>query len=146
NCDPKWSLIRRLLLSVLWLVLTPSGSVRAQAQVAAVAGGPLNILIAYRCEPADRPAFRAYLQHDTLARLARLQQQGILRSYQILFNSFVTPNTWDALTILRFTRYSDTQRWKDFERSAPGGLTAAGLRLAKPVATYSADLPWEDEG
>jgi hypothetical protein len=128
------------------LVFATSGSTRVQAQAVAETGGPLNILIAYRCEPANRPAFRAYLQHEALARLAKLKQQAILRSYQILFNSFVTPNTWDALMILRFTSYSDTQRWKDLERTAPGGLTATGLRLAKPVATYSADLPWEEEG
>jgi len=44
-----------------------------------------------RCEPANRPAFRTYLQHDMLARLAKLKQAGVLSSYQILFNPFTQP-------------------------------------------------------
>ncbi len=108
-------------------------------------GGPTSILIAYRCEAANRPAFRAYLQKDLLARLAKLKSAGVLSNYQILFNPFTTSDTWDAMTILRFTRYADTQRWKQIEQTQPGGLDAAGLRLAKPVDTYSADLPWESQ-
>jgi len=49
------------------------------------------------------------------------------------------------MSILRFASYGDTQRWKQVERATPGGLNAAGLRLAKPINTYSADLPWEGE-
>ena len=107
--------------------------------------GPTHILIAYRSEPANRPAFRAYLQHDMLARLEKLKGEGVLSSYQILFNPFTTAYTWDAMTILRFTRYADTLRWKQIEQTSPGGLNAAGLRLAKPIDTYSADLPWEGQ-
>ena len=109
------------------------------------AGGPTSILIAYRSEPANRPAFRTYLQKDLAARLVKLQSAGVLGSYQILFNPFTTADTWDALCILRFASYAETQRWKQIERTLPGGLNAAGLRLAKPINTYSADLPWEAE-
>jgi len=107
------------------------------------ATGPTHILIAYRSEPANRPAFRAYLQHDMLARLEKLKREGTLSSYQVLFNPFTTAYTWDAMTILSFPRYADTLRWRQIERAAPGGLDAAGLRLAKPIDTYSADLPWQ---
>jgi DNA-binding Lrp family transcriptional regulator len=109
------------------------------------ATGPTHILITYRSEPANRPAFRTYLQRDLLARLEKLKREGVLRGYQILFNPFTTADTWDAMTVLRFTRYVDTLRWGQIERTAPGGLNAAGLRLAKPINTYSADLPWEGQ-
>ena len=124
---------------VTWVM---TSSVLAQGQAV---GGPTSILIAYRSEPANRPAFRTYLQKDMLARLAKLKSDGVLSSYLILFNPFTTAATWDAMTILRFTKYSDTQRWKQIERTQPGGLNAAGMRLAKPVDTYSADLPWEGQ-
>jgi hypothetical protein len=118
--------------------LTSMSDARGQA-----AGGPTSILIAYRSEPANRPAFRAYLQKDLAPRLAKLKSAGVLGSYQILFNPFTTADTWDAMSVLRFTSYGETQRWKQIERTLPGGLNAAGLRLAKPLNTYSADLPWE---
>jgi hypothetical protein len=107
------------------------------------AGGPTSILVTYRCDPASRPAFRTYLQKNLLARLAQLQGAGIVSGYQVLFNSFTTTMTWDAMAVLRFADYSKTQRWKDIERTQPGGLDPAGLRLAKSIDTYSADLPWE---
>jgi hypothetical protein len=105
-------------------------------------GGPRNLLITYRSEPANRPAFRAYLHSEERAQLDKLKREGVLESYQILFNPFVTSGTWDAMTVLTFKRYADTQRWRELERMAPGGLTPKGLRLAKPVDTYSADLAW----
>jgi DNA-binding Lrp family transcriptional regulator len=107
--------------------------------------GPTHILSAYRSEPANRPAFRTYLQRDMLARLEKLKREGVLSGYQILFNPFTTAYTWDAMTILRFANYADTLRWVQIERTTPGGLNAAGLRLAKPIDTYSADLPWEGQ-
>jgi hypothetical protein len=107
-------------------------------------GGPRNLLITYRCDPANRPAFRAYLQGEGLARLAKFKRDGVIQSYQILFNPFNGSGTWDAMTILSFARFADTRRWQEIERTAPGGLTRAGLLLGKPVDTYSADLPWED--
>jgi hypothetical protein len=108
-------------------------------------GGPTSILINYHCEPASRPAFRIYLQQDLLPRLAKLKQQGVLSSYQILFNPFTQPATWDAMTVMRFASFAQTQRWKEIERTQPGGLNAAGLRLAKPIDTYSADATWEGQ-
>ena len=57
--------IRRLLLLVLFF----SAAVCAQSltyadTTAQPAGGPLNLLISYRSEPANRPAFRVYLQQN----------------------------------------------------------------------------------
>jgi hypothetical protein len=133
---------------LLAIVVTGVGCAVAQSPAAAqspTTTGPTHILIVYRSEPANRPAFRSYLQRDMLARLEKLKSEGVLRSYQILFNPFTTSYTWDAMTILSFTHYVDTLRWRQIERTSPGGLNAAGLRLAKPVDTYSADLPWEGQ-
>ena len=124
------------------LTLGLTSTVVAQAQAT---GGPTSILIAYRSEPANRPAFRTYLQKDLLPRLAKLKGAGVLSGYQVLFNPFTTADTWDAMSILHFTSYGATQRWKQIERTEPGGLNAAGLHLAKPIDTYSADLPWEGQ-
>jgi hypothetical protein len=123
-------------LSMLVLVTSP----RANADEAS--GGPLSLLIAYRSAPADRPAFRTHLQNEGRAQLARLQSDGAIKSYQILFNPFANGGTWDAMTVVQFTRYADTQRWMTLEQTAPGGLTSAGLRLVQNIDTYSADLTW----
>jgi len=133
-----------VLIAAPFLPLFPpcGGSLRAAESV--VTGGPREILITYRAEPANRPAFRAYLQNTEAAQLDKLEREGVLRGYQILFNPFVQPRTWDAMTVLSFNRFADTRRWQEIERTSPGGLTAAGLKLAKPVGTYSADLGWED--
>jgi hypothetical protein len=110
---------------------------------ASAGGGPRALLITYRSEPADRPAFRAYLEGEGLARLERFKRDGVIQSYQVLFNPFTSSGAWDALMILRFARFADTRRWQEIERTAPGGLSPTGLRLAKPIDTYSADVPWE---
>ena len=130
------------LLVLATSLLASRDSVAAEI---AVTGGPRELLIAYRASSvADRPAFRRYLQGQGAARLERLERDGVLESYQILFNPFVQPSTWDALAVLSFNRFTDTRRWQEIERTSPGGLSAAGLRLGKPVATYSADLEWDE--
>ena len=126
------------LTFVLAALLSSLGAVAQEIPT----GGPTSILVTYRCDPASRPAFRTYLQKDLLARLAKLKSTGIVSSYQILFNSFTSSMTWDAMAVLRFADYSKTQRWKEIEKTQPGGLDSAGLRLAKGIETYSADLPW----
>jgi len=130
-----------LLVVVVLVVLSVSGPLHA----AAAGGGALNILITYRSQPADRPAFRTYLLTEYRAQLDELRRKGVLTDYQILFNPFVSSVTWDAMLVLGFPHYADTQRWREIERTHPGGLTAKGLRLAKPVDTYAADLSWSGE-
>jgi hypothetical protein len=120
------------------------GSGCAQAAQIAVSGGPSQLLISYRAAAADRPAFRTYLETHEARLLAGLERTGVLASWQILFNPLVQPRTWDAMTILTFRRYADTRRWWAIEQTSPGGLDAAGLRLARPVGTYSCDLSWTD--
>jgi hypothetical protein len=136
---PTESKLRQLsmLLLLLAAVFVPSAS-------AEETGGPRQILITFRCAAADRPAFRAYLRAEESRMLDKLKAEGVLKSYRLLFNPFVTTGTWDAMTVLNFSTYAATQRWKEIEQRYPGGLTPAGLKLAKPIQTYSADLGWED--
>ena len=131
-----------LLLPLIALLPQPGGVSAAEN---AVSGGPRQLLISYRSEPVERPAFRAYLQSHEAALLQRLVRQRVLSGYQILFNPFVQPRTWDAMVVLAFNRFSDRRRWLDIEHRAPGGLDARGLKLARPVAEYSADLIWQGD-
>jgi len=108
------------------------------------AGGPLNLLITYRSAPNDRPAFRDYLRGEGLEHFAQLKKSGVIDSYQVLYNPFVQDGTWDAMLIAGFKTYTDTQRWKDVERTMPGGLTPAGQKLAHAITTVSADLTWAE--
>ena len=49
------------------------------------------------------------------------------------------------MVVLGFSRFTDTRRWLDIEQRSPGGLDARGLKLARPVAEYSADLIWQGD-
>jgi hypothetical protein len=135
-------------LALALLVCVPASALSLCRSVMAaenpVQGGPQELLITYRAEPAARPAFRAYLLSKQVVELEKLQREGVLKRYQILFNPFVQPRTWDAMTVLTFKSFVDTKRWQEIERTSPGGLSAAGLKLAKPVGTYSADLAWDN--
>lgn len=105
---------------------------------------PHEILITYRCRPADRPAFRNFLTAQESRTLDEQKTKGLLRGYQILFNPVVT-ETFDALLILHLNGPDAVQRWLELERSSPGGLSPTGLRLATPLMTYFADLQWQDQ-
>lgn len=148
----RWAapLAAAAMLPFLLIGLARQSGGTAMAAENTVSGGPRQLLVAYRTEPADRPAFREYLERHEAKRLESLQRQGILSGYQILFNPFVQPRTWDAMVVLSFRQFADTRRWLDIERTSPGGLSREGLKLAKPVSEYSADLVWEnaasDEG
>jgi hypothetical protein len=107
--------------------------------------GPSSLLIAYRSDAKDRPAFRRYLQEKLKTRLGRLQNEGQLLSYRIYFSWYRQPDVWDALLVLHFNDSSGIERWNEIENEAPGGLDAEGLALASPVMTVSADLVWSDQ-
>ncbi len=133
---------RRLFFLVLAVGMTLAVA-PAMAREIPITGGPCELLITYRAKPESRPAFRKFLLGEETAKLEKLKRDGILKSYQIFFNPFVTSRAWDAMTVLSFARYADTELWKEIERTAPGGLGSAGLRLATPIDTISADLSWE---
>jgi len=132
--------IHHLAFSLLAVLAAPSAAVAAHLPIS---GGPKQILIAYRAPPENRPALRSYLATRQIALLRKLKAQGVLKSCEVLFNPFVQPGTFDAVTVLSFNRFEDTGRWLEVEKTLPGGLDAKGLKLAKPVWEYSADLEWD---
>jgi hypothetical protein len=105
--------------------------------------GPHHLVITYRSEARDRPAFRQYLTGEGRQPFDKLVRDGALTNYEILFNTVYT-DTWDAMVVLHFRHFADTARWTEVERERPSGLSAKGLRLARPVTTVSADLTWQD--
>jgi hypothetical protein len=138
---PFLSLLRKLQKAGAFaILLTLAGVLPA---LRAEESGPREILITYRCQPADRPAFREHLERDEIAMLEQLKRDGTLKRYKILFNPIVT-GTFDAMIVLDFATYTSTDRWLAIERKTPGGLTPAALKLAKPLQTYLADLQWEE--
>src|SRR3546814_13901425 len=60
----------------------------------------------------------------------------------IFYSWYRQPEVWDGMAVLRFPSHAAVLRWNALERTAPGGLDAAGLALADPYATYAADLSW----
>jgi hypothetical protein len=115
----------------------------ARAAELATPGGPKELLIAYQVKPADRPALRSYLTGEGRAHFARLKREGAIKGYQFVFNPLAGPATWDAMAIVSFRAYGDTAKWRELERTAPGGLGPAGQKLVIGIDTYSADLSWE---
>lgn len=136
------SLTVRALLATLVLVALPA-SPRAEP-APAPPSGPTSLLISYRCKPADRPAFRAYLREQGAARFEALKRAGTIADYQLVYSWYHDALSWDAMAIVRLERYADVAKWNALEHESPGGLDARGLALAEPDVTVSADLRWQD--
>jgi hypothetical protein len=109
---------------------------------AAEQSGPTTLIITYRCATANRPAFRDAIVRAELPRFERWKRAGVIKDSHFLFSWYVDENTWDIMTILSFHQYADLARWREIERSSPGGLSQESLRLGGPANTYSADLTW----
>ena len=107
-------------------------------------GGPRTLVITYRCDPDKRPAFRERIQKEGVARFEQWKRQGMLKEYRLLFNWYVDQATWDLMSELTFPSYKEVAKWREIERTMPGGLTKEELVLAKPLNTYSFDLRWHD--
>jgi hypothetical protein len=103
-------------------------------------GGPTQLIITYRCPPPRRAAFRQYMTEVGLQRFDHWKQDGLLTDYRFVFNWFADADTWDAMVILSFSDYGAVGRWKDVEKTSPGGLARDGIDMAWPLNTYSVDL------
>jgi len=101
---------------------------------------PAQLIITYRCPPPRRAAFRQYLREFGLARFEQWKQDGVFKDYRLLFNWYVDADTWDAMAILNFPASGQMARWKEIEKTNPGGLARDALDLAWPLNTYSTDL------
>lgn len=108
--------------------------------------GPLALLVTYRCDPVDRPAFRNYLESNLAVRCEQWRSDGVIADYEVFFNWYVDEVTCDAMLFVRFEEYEDLARWKAIEAQAPGGLDPEGHALARPLVTSSADVVWNNPG
>lgn len=98
------------------------------------------IVITYRSSIADRSVLRREVLKDLVPRLEAWRRDGTISGYQLLFNSFVDSKTWDLLAILDFRDFDGIERWRNIERSSPGGLTAPALRILAPTSEYLMDV------
>lgn len=135
------------MLAYVLALLATSPSLAAAAAAAAapaVAAGAAQsgsaIVITYRSSVADRPLLRREVLKGLVPRLETWRHDGTISGYQLLFNSFVDSKTWDLLAIVNFRDFDGIERWRDIERSAPGGLTAPELRILAPTAEYLMDV------
>jgi hypothetical protein len=102
--------------------------------------GSTRLFITYRCAATDRPTFLSALAGDQVRQLDEWKRAGVFSDYLLLFNHVVDENTWDAMVMLTFDRYAQTAKWREIERTRPGGLSSDLLKLAKPTTSYLADL------
>ena len=127
-----------LLMAALALPALPAAAQEAQAKD----DGPRTLFITYRCEPANRVAFREQMAGTGVRRFENWKKQGVLEDYRLLFNWYVDADSWDMLAVLTFPKYADVDRWREIEKTMPGGMTAEDLKLTSPHVTYSSDLTW----
>lgn len=105
------------------------------------AAQPQNaVVITYRSTVASRPLLRREALQVLVPRLERWRRDGTIAGYRLLFSSFPDRSTWDLLAILTFKDFDGIERWRNVERSAPGGLTAPELQILAPSAEYLMDI------
>lgn len=168
---PDWSLIgmRVLLISVVvfWLFRVPTprrglsrGTSAAIGRAALTAillfgatftamaqddrPGSTHIFITYRCKVADRPALLEAMRNTIVPRFDAWKSEGVMSSYELLFNTVVDDMSWDMMAVLQFDRFSQTELWRKVEQTMPGGLSSAELQITTPVHTDFADAHWRN--
>lgn len=104
--------------------------------------GAAHLVLNYRCDPANRAAFRAFMETRGVAQFEAWKKAGVMKDYLILFSTFSSSRTYDMWVTLHFNRFADIGQWYEVERKFPGGLTAEGLKLATPDGTVYTDIPW----
>jgi hypothetical protein len=102
--------------------------------------GPQTLLIAYRTSPDHRAALRLAMVNEGVARFERWKERGVLKDYRILFNSYLDSETYDLLSLLTFASFSDVAKWREIEKTTPGGLPPEVLKLVTSAVTYPLDL------
>ena len=102
--------------------------------------GPTTLIIAYRCNPAQRFELREYMELAGVKRFEEWKHNGILSNYRILFSRYVDTNNWDMLAILSFANYDNVEKWKYVERRSPSGLPPNVLAMTIGISTYPADV------
>lgn len=136
-----------LLAAALWFTLP---GLRAQG-VAETVGeraegrggeGAAHLVLNYRCDPANRAAFREFMETKGVAQFEAWKKAGVMTDYLILFSTFSSSRTFDMWVFLYFDRFAHIGNWAEVERKFPGGLSPEGLKLARPDGTVYTDIPW----
>ncbi len=102
--------------------------------------GPMSLIITYRCNPSQRAQFRKSMMGSGLGLFQHWKEDGVLSEYHVLFSRYVDTDAWDAMTILRFSNYTNLQRWKKVEAVNPAGISPEMLAMTLSVNTYPVDL------
>lgn len=133
---------RAAVVAVALLSLWPAArSVAATSPQVPPATQPQNaVVITYRGTVAGRPRLRREALQALAPRLERWRRDGTLVGYRLLFDSFADRGTWDLLAILTFKDFDGIEKWRDIERSSPGGLDAEELKSLTPTAEYLMDI------
>lgn len=106
------------------------------------AAGPKTLVIHYRADPDKRAAFRTFMAGPHAAQLRKLEQERRIDGFRTFFSWYAQPTVWDAMVEIRFSDFAAVAEWNRIERSMPGGLSADGLALGRPVQTMLADTSW----
>ena len=106
--------------------------------------GPAHLVLTYKCPPANRAAFRAFMETQGVAQFEQWKRSGGVKNYLILFSSFVNEQLADMWVVLDFEKFVDIAKWQEIERQFPGGLSPAGLALATPRTCVYTDMNWAD--
>lgn len=108
--------------------------------------GPRTLVIHYRADPDKRAAFRTFMTGPHAALLRKLKQERKIEGFRTFFSWYAQPTVWDAMVELRFSDFAAVAEWNRIERTMPGGLSADGLKLGRPVQTVLADSSWAGGG
>jgi hypothetical protein len=120
--------------------LGPVFAATANAAVVALDGDALSLVVAYHTTPENRAALREELQTAGVAQFAGWKHDGVIKSYQLLFNRYADSANWDAMALLTFAHAADVERWTRIERSHTAGLTQRALQLTTAIDTVPVDL------
>jgi hypothetical protein len=125
------------LIAVLLVAAAASQAQEPYSQLRA--DGPRTLAITYRCNPADRAKLRQRMLDNAIPRFEDWKTQGVLKDYRILFNQYVDSETFDMMSLLTFAKYSDVARWREIEKTMPGGLPQDAAVLVTSAVTASLD-------
>jgi hypothetical protein len=131
---------RRLVLCCAALLAAVAVSAQAAPAADPQDGGTTALVLEYHAAPVNRLALRQFMENEGLAQLERWKQQGLLRSYKVLFNRWVDNQNWDMLTLLNFPDAATMAKWQAVEATMPAGMPPKALALVNKIDTNPGDL------
>src|SRR6266404_5547208 len=104
--------------------------------------GPTHLVLTYSCTPQNRVAFREFMETKGVNQFEKWKKDGVVKSYLVLFSTFVNEQLFDMWVILDFDKFADVAKWQKVEHDFLGGLSREGLALASPRTNVYSDLVW----